>query len=172
MLTGGGVLLLSVPGAGLFGELKDSVLIPFAKQTADRMVADRKMGNIDGYIKIFPECKFVWFGDSGQGDMLVGDEMNKAYGDLMTGVYIQDVVKKDGLTYADPTPSSSSSSSSFSFLVVGGCRGAELLYACWKLSWVSGMRSRSPCATTNCCLKVLNGQDRAGSVVRKGCARG
>ena len=84
----------------LFGELKDSVLIPFAKHTADRMVADRKMANIDGYLKIFPECKFVWFGDSGQGDMLVGDEMNKAYGTMMTGVYIQDVVKKDGLTYS------------------------------------------------------------------------
>lgn len=83
----------------LFGELKDSVLIPFAPDFSNEKIAARKMDNIHRYIKLFPECRFCWWGDSGQGDILVGEQLNQKYPARMCGVYIQDVVKSDGLTF-------------------------------------------------------------------------
>jgi len=82
----------------LSGELIDSVLIPFAPDYSNEKISARKVGNIERYMQVFPECNFLWFGDSGQGDAIVGEKMfaNPVTKRRLKGVFIQDVVKSDG----------------------------------------------------------------------------
>eukprot|EP00051_Salpingoeca_urceolata_P006837 m.90410 g.90410 ORF g.90410 m.90410 type:complete len:165 (+) comp15008_c0_seq6:2579-3073(+) len=60
----------------LSGQLVDSLLIPFAPDHSNEWISKRKLDNIFKYIRVFPECKFLWFGDSGQGDIIVGTILN------------------------------------------------------------------------------------------------
>eukprot|EP00041_Stephanoeca_diplocostata_P033812 m.1126265 g.1126265 ORF g.1126265 m.1126265 type:complete len:706 (+) comp24411_c0_seq2:1745-3862(+) len=85
----------------LSGELRDSVLIPIAKDYSNDKISTRKMGNIRKYMEVFAECRFAWFGDSGQGDILVGEQMlsDPELKPLVEGVYIQDVVESNGIGY-------------------------------------------------------------------------
>lgn len=52
-------------------------------------------------MEVFAECRFAWFGDSGQGDILVGEQMlaDPELSRLVEGVYIQDVVESNGIGY-------------------------------------------------------------------------
>lgn len=85
----------------LSGHLKDSLLVPFKPTYANKLISARKLTNIEHYQKTFPESRFIWFGDSGQGDIIVGQQMIKAdpTGTMVLGAYIQDVVRKDGLHF-------------------------------------------------------------------------
>jgi hypothetical protein len=104
----------------LTGVLKDSLLIPFAPDLCNTWVASRKFNNYLMYKSAFPECQFVWWGDSGQGDVDMGlrmldedrlAEVNASAAGAadeevarlvarrsVVGVYIQDVVLNDGIT--------------------------------------------------------------------------
>ena len=88
----------------LSGELIDSVLIPFAPDYSNEKISARKLGNIERYMRVFPECDFLWFGDTGQGDLIVGEKMlaNPVLSAQLKGVFIQDVVKSDGHHYKTP----------------------------------------------------------------------
>lgn len=59
----------------LSGQLKDSLLVPFAPMKSNEWISKRKLGNIHQYMDVFPECKFFWLGDSGQGDIIVGENL-------------------------------------------------------------------------------------------------
>lgn len=61
----------------LTGALHDSLLIPFLPAHCNEMIAARKFKNYLRYTQLFPECKFIWFGDSGQGDIQTGLDMVK-----------------------------------------------------------------------------------------------
>jgi hypothetical protein len=57
-------------------------------------------------MEVFPECEFMWFGDSGQADIMVGEQLfllnddpTSASTARTVAVYIQDVVKDDGVTF-------------------------------------------------------------------------
>eukprot|EP00037_Helgoeca_nana_P011394 m.102384 g.102384 ORF g.102384 m.102384 type:complete len:1250 (-) comp20805_c0_seq1:200-3949(-) len=89
----------------LSGELIDSVLIPFAPDYSNEKIAARKVNNILRYMQVFPECDFFWFGDTGQGDAIVGEKLltNDATKEQLKGVFIQDVVKSNGYHYKTPS---------------------------------------------------------------------
>ena len=55
----------------LTGDLRDSLLIPFAPSLSNDWISNRKFGSYVRYKRLFPECRFIWFGDSGQGDVQV-----------------------------------------------------------------------------------------------------
>ncbi|MEL4356777.1 MULTISPECIES: phosphatase domain-containing protein [unclassified Luteococcus] len=59
--------------------------------TLDSM-AGKKLENIDHYIKLFPEYRMTFMGDSGQGDVKVGEKLWESYGGAMDAVFIHDVV--------------------------------------------------------------------------------
>ena len=54
--------------------------------------------NFDMVSSLYPECKFVWFGDSGQGDLETGCMMMERKRDQMLAVYIHDIVEAKGVT--------------------------------------------------------------------------
>jgi hypothetical protein len=98
--------------AVLSGVLGDSLMIPFKPTQCNIKIAARKLRNYHRYVKLFPECRFLWFGDSGQGDIQTAlDMMNghappgetsagAAVGKVhraMLGAFIQDVALEDGL---------------------------------------------------------------------------
>ena len=58
--------------------------------THDAM-ADKKVANIGHYSQLFPEYDLVFVGDSGQGDVMVGQRMYEVHGDLVKAVFIHDV---------------------------------------------------------------------------------
>ena len=62
----------------LCGHLSDSLLIPFAPNFCNSRISLTKVSNAVRYSFLFPECRFVWFGDSGQGDVLTAQELLKA----------------------------------------------------------------------------------------------
>lgn len=60
--------------------------------TKDAM-ADGKLGNIDRYRQLFPEYGVVFVGDSGQGDVLVGQRVREEHPQACPAVFIHDVVE-------------------------------------------------------------------------------
>lgn len=59
--------------------------------TKDAM-ADGKMTNVEHYRLLFPEYGKVFVGDSGQGDVLVGQRMREEHPEAIPAVFIHDVV--------------------------------------------------------------------------------
>ena len=57
----------------LLGKLRDSLLIPFAPGYSNRKISGTKYENYLRYQQLFPECNFLWFGDSGQADIALGE---------------------------------------------------------------------------------------------------
>lgn len=55
-------------------------------------IAAKKLQNIDHYHRLFPEYRLVFLGDSGQGDVLVGQALHRLYPDHLDVVLIHDVV--------------------------------------------------------------------------------
>jgi hypothetical protein len=60
--------------------------------TKDAM-ADGKLGNIARYRRLFPEYGVVFVGDSGQGDVLVGQRVRAEHPQACPAVFIHDVVE-------------------------------------------------------------------------------
>ena len=86
----------------LSGQLRDSLLVPIAANLSNKWISKRKFGNIERYMTVFSECSYLWFGDSGQGDALVGEKIMKMEGAHVAGVFITDVVQNDGVTFKTP----------------------------------------------------------------------
>lgn len=63
----------------------------FALHTLDAMAA-RKLANIDHYHRLFPEYRLLFMGDSGQGDVKVGEKLHELYPEQLDVVLIHDVV--------------------------------------------------------------------------------
>ena len=59
--------------------------------THDSMAA-KKLQNIDHYHKLFPEYRLLFMGDSGQGDVAVGEKLHELYPGKLDVVIIHDVV--------------------------------------------------------------------------------
>lgn len=59
---------------------------------SNESMAERKWTNFLRLQAVFPECLFLWVGDSGQGDLLLGQRMRKAFPASVPGVFIHDVV--------------------------------------------------------------------------------
>ena len=74
-----GIADLSVLSGSVFGLL-----------TLDRM-ASKKIENIDHYVRIFPEYRISFMGDSGQGDVKVGEKLWELHPDVVDAVFIHDV---------------------------------------------------------------------------------
>lgn len=89
-----------VGAAVLTGRLRDSVLIPFKPAVANSMICERKLANFAEHAKMFPECVFLWFGDSGQSDIEVGIQLMQR--PRVLGAFIQDVSMGDGMTLKTP----------------------------------------------------------------------
>eukprot|EP00053_Salpingoeca_punica_P011806 m.105204 g.105204 ORF g.105204 m.105204 type:complete len:476 (+) comp15786_c0_seq2:208-1635(+) len=88
----------------LSGKLRDSLLVPFKPATANAMISKRKFRNYEMYKATFPECAFMWFGDSGQGDVEVGIQMMADPAGSCIGAYIQDVASPDGISMLTTHP--------------------------------------------------------------------
>jgi hypothetical protein len=82
----------------LSGKLRDSLLVLFKPATANAMISKRKFNNYELYKTCFPECAFMWFGDSGQGDVEVGARMMADPIGSCLGAFIQDVATPDGVS--------------------------------------------------------------------------
>lgn len=59
--------------------------------THDAMAA-KKLQNIDHYHRLYPEYRLLFLGDSGQGDVAVGEKLHELYPDHLDLVLIHDVV--------------------------------------------------------------------------------
>lgn len=79
-LTRAGVADLSVLSGSVFSLL-----------SLDAM-AGKKVENVDYFHQLFPEYRMTFMGDSGQGDVKVGEKLWESYGDAMDAVFIHDVV--------------------------------------------------------------------------------
>lgn len=55
-------------------------------------IAEKKLDNITHYNALFPEYHIVFMGDSGQGDVLVGDALYQHFPEAVRAVFIHDVV--------------------------------------------------------------------------------
>lgn len=49
------------------------------------------MENFTRFASLYPEFKFVFFGDSGQGDALLASKLLQAFPDQVLGTFIHDV---------------------------------------------------------------------------------
>ena len=54
-------------------------------------IADKKYENFNGYQQLYPENNFVFVGDSGQGDALLGDHLRAQNADRVDAAFIHDV---------------------------------------------------------------------------------
>ncbi|MEL4505759.1 phosphatase domain-containing protein [Luteococcus sp. H138] len=63
----------------------------FSLFTLDSM-AGKKLENISHYTQLFPEYRMTFMGDSGQGDVRVGEKLWELYPGAMDAVFIHDVV--------------------------------------------------------------------------------
>lgn len=61
-------------------------------------IAERKRENFHRDRLLFPECRMVFCGDSGQADPQVGLDARRRYGDHVVAVFIHDVVGVDADT--------------------------------------------------------------------------
>lgn len=64
----------------------------FSSLASHDLMADRKIANISHYHALFPEYRLVFIGDSGQGDVIVGELIWERFGDIVDAVLIHDVV--------------------------------------------------------------------------------
>lgn len=64
-------------------------------------IAQRKIENIGRDRRLFPECRMVFCGDTGQADAHVGLAARRDYGDHVAAVFVHDVVGIDARTRAD-----------------------------------------------------------------------
>ena len=64
----------------------------FAALASHDLMAARKLNNIAHYRQLFPEYRMVFIGDSGQGDVAVGELIQERFGDVVDAVLIHDVV--------------------------------------------------------------------------------
>lgn len=87
-------------GEGITRRHLDAVGLSFAKVlTGDfghlltnELIAEKKYASFVEYRRLFPEYRFVFCGDSGQGDAIAGERMMKHPGGGMLAVFIHDVV--------------------------------------------------------------------------------
>jgi hypothetical protein len=87
------------------GFLSDSVLIPFNMGYCNKLIAHTKYNNFLNFASIFPECSFLWMGDSGQADIEAGLDMVRKSDELRLAFlagYIQDVALADGVGLKTP----------------------------------------------------------------------
>ena len=56
------------------------------------LMAGKKLANVDHYRLLFPEYDLVFIGDSGQGDVRVGEGMYERHPEAIKAVFIHDVV--------------------------------------------------------------------------------
>lgn len=64
----------------------------FTRLVGNDLIAEEKLANFERYRRVFPECRFVFFGDSGQGDVVFGEQMRALAPDAVPVVLIHDVV--------------------------------------------------------------------------------
>ena len=82
-----------------FGILKAAILSgTLSGLTSNEAMARAKLDNFDKFYKLYPEYDFVWIGDSGQGDVIVGNELLETYEDRIAGVFIHDLGNIEGLS--------------------------------------------------------------------------
>lgn len=55
------------------------------------LIYSLKMENFTRFASLYPEFKFVFFGDSGQGDALLASKLLQAFPDQVLGTFIHDV---------------------------------------------------------------------------------
>ncbi len=67
----------------------------WTKLATNEAIAEAKVANLDSYLSLFPERRFVFVGDSGQGDAAAGLEMRRRYPDRVPAVFIHDVVNRE-----------------------------------------------------------------------------
>ena len=90
---------LAIPYIGILcGKTSDLLWAAFDRQKAWAKMAQQKYHNFDMISSVYPECKFLWFGDSGQGDLETGRMMVQRKPEQMLAVYIHDVVESTGIT--------------------------------------------------------------------------
>ncbi|GAB9464252.1 hypothetical protein Gpo141_00001689 [Globisporangium polare] len=58
---------------------------------SSKKIASLKMENFTRFASLYPEFKFVFFGDSGQGDALLASKLLQAFPDQVLGTFIHDV---------------------------------------------------------------------------------
>lgn len=61
-------------------------------------MAAKKMQNVANYHELFPEYRLIFIGDSGQGDVEVGERLHAEFPDAVDAVLIHDVVESDQQT--------------------------------------------------------------------------
>lgn len=66
----------------------------FSLVSLDSM-AGKKLENIEHYVQLYPEYRMTFMGDSGQGDVQVGERLWQEHADAMDAVFIHDVVGTD-----------------------------------------------------------------------------
>lgn len=64
-------------------------------------MANKKIKNVRHYHQLYPEYRLVFIGDSGQGDVLVGQRLRTEFAGTVDAVLIHDVVSTDGATRAE-----------------------------------------------------------------------
>ena len=74
--------------------LQAVLLYPFKKTLAWKAVGELKFKTFENYSKMYPEYKYVFCGDDGQGDLLAGELMSKHYPGSVLAVFIHRVVEK------------------------------------------------------------------------------
>ncbi|OQR81632.1 hypothetical protein THRCLA_11563 [Thraustotheca clavata] len=58
---------------------------------SNEKIAKLKLQNFERYATLFPEYKFVFFGDCGQGDALLASQLLRLHPDKVLGVFIHDI---------------------------------------------------------------------------------
>ncbi|EQC35932.1 hypothetical protein SDRG_06678 [Saprolegnia diclina VS20] len=61
-------------------------------------IAGLKLQNFERYATLFPEYKFVFFGDAGQGDALLASRLLHLYPDKVPAVFIHDIAPQEETT--------------------------------------------------------------------------
>jgi len=64
----------------------------FRRVLGNAAIASKKLENFLQYAELFPEYDFVFYGDSGQGDVRFGQDMLRAHPARVRAVFIHDVV--------------------------------------------------------------------------------
>ncbi|WP_072313488.1 phosphatase domain-containing protein [Agrococcus sp. Marseille-P2731] len=77
--------------------LGGSILNLFTKAS----IKERKLQNFERERALFPECRFMFLGDSGQADALVGAEMLRRGPEFVVAVLIHEVVPVEGAARAE-----------------------------------------------------------------------
>ncbi len=64
----------------------------FTHLLGNARIAEKKFENFSRYVQLYPEYGFVFTGDSGQGDVLFGEQMLAVHPEAVRAVFIHDVV--------------------------------------------------------------------------------